>query len=200
MKWIVSRYNHDIGYLNEYTNDYVMYDRSEIPIENSIKVPNIGTDIYDKFTYIIENYDHLPDVALYTKANIFKYISKEELDQVKDNKTFTPLLTQHHKTYERDGVQICFYEQGMYFEINNGWYLHEHPTRTEYTAHEVAHLMGIADMTYVPFAPGSNYIVPKENIRKHPKEFYEQLRSYLTWAVYPGEAQIIERGLFTLWR
>lgn len=201
-KWILSRYNHDVSYLPEYTEDYVMYDRSEIPIDDPrvIKVPNIGTDLYDKFTFIIDNYDDLPEVALYTKANIFKYISKEELDRVKDNKTFTPLLTQNHRTYDKDGVAICFYEDGLYFEINNQWYLNAHPCRTAYTGKEVADLMGISDLTYVPFAPGSNYILSKENISQHSKEFYEKLRSYLSWAVYPGEAQIMERGLFNLWR
>ena len=86
MKYIVSRYNHDISWLKDYTDDVVLYDRSTEPAPNAIVVPNIGTDIYDKFTYIIDNYDNLPDVAVYTKANLFKYISKEEFDVLKDNK------------------------------------------------------------------------------------------------------------------
>lgn len=200
MKWILSRYNHDISYLKDYTDDYVLYDRSEEPIPGSIVVPNIGTDIMDKFSYIIDNYDDLPNVAVYTKANLFKYVTREEFDKVKDNTSFTPLLTQTHRVYNNGNVPVCFYKDGMYFEINNGWYLGQHAPRTAYTAREVADLVGITEMTYVPFAPGSNYILTKEDIRKHPKEFYEKLRSYLTWDRYPGEAQIIERGLFTIWR
>src|SRR3990167_2184405 len=125
MKWILSRYNHDIGYLKDYTDDYVIYDRSPEPVEGSIVVPNIGTDWYDKFTYIIDNYDNLPDVAVYTKANIFKYITPEEFELIKDNTTFTTILTQHHKTYE----PICRYKNGMYEEINNYWYLGAHPAK-----------------------------------------------------------------------
>jgi len=200
MKWIISRYNHDLSYLPEYTNDYVIYDRSPDPLPNSIIVPNVGTDIYDKFTYIIDNYDNLPDVAVYTKANIFKYITKEEFDLIKDNKTFTPILTQGHKVYNNGNTPVCFYKDGMYFEINNGWYLNSHPPRTQYTVNELSNLLGIADMMYVPFAPGSNYILTRESILQHPKHFYEKLRTYLTWDRYPGEAQIIERGLYTLWR
>ena len=78
--------------------EFVVYDRSEVPMAGAIKMPNIGSDLYDKFTYIIDNYDNLPDVAIYSKANIFKYITKKEFDLLKDNKTFTPLLTQTHKT------------------------------------------------------------------------------------------------------
>jgi len=196
MKWIISRYNHDIAYLPKYTNDYVIYDRSPEPVKESIVVPNIGSDIYDKFTFIIDNYNNLPDVAIYTKANLFKYITKDEFDQVKDNATFTPLLTQQHKTY----MPVCYYKNGMYWEINNRWFLNSHSTITPEVADELYKLLKMDNLKYIPFAPGSNYILPKENILKYPKEFYEKLRSYLDWTVYPGEAQIMERGLYLLWK
>lgn len=196
MKYIVSRYGHDISWLEDYTKDYVLYDRSEEPLEGSIIVPNIGSDIYDKLSYIIDNYDNLPDVAVYTKANLFKYITKEEFDEVKDNKTFTPLLTQNHKVYE----PVCRYVDGMYEEVNNRWYLATHPCKNETRELELMVMLGLSDKGYVQFAPGSNYIIPKENILKHPKVFYEKLRSYLEWDVYPGEAQILERGLYYLFK
>jgi len=199
MRYIISRYNQDTAWIKDYTDDCVLYDRSEMPlsplppyIKQSTIVPNIGSDIYDKFTFIIDNYDNLPDVAVYTKCNIFKYITKEEFDKIKDNTTFTPILTQNHESK----AGISFYANGIYWEINNGWYLAQH--RAQHDPHEVMAECGIINMRFVPFAPGSNYIVPRENILKHPKEKYEKLRSYLEWDRYPGEAQIIERGLYTL--
>ncbi len=198
MKWIISRYNHNVDYLPEYTEDYIMYDRTEPPIDDDRVIPtkNVGSDIYDKFSYIIDNYDNLPPVVLMTKANIFKYISREEFDKMKDNKTFTPILTQNHE--EKPGVSR--YKNGIYEEINNYWYLNPHPPKSKETAREVAELVGIFGKEYVAFAPGSNYILPKKNILQHPKEFYEKLRSYLSWNVYPGEAQITERGLYNIWK
>ena len=196
MKYVVSRYNHDIDWLRDYTNDVVLYDRSPIPAPNSRKMANVGSDIYDKFSFIIDNYGSLPEVAVYTKANLFKYITKEEFDQIKDNKVFTPLLTQHHKTYSDDKGIVCYYKDEMYYERNDKWFLTAHPARSL----ELYDILGIADMEYIPFAPGSNYILPKENILNHSKEFYEKLRSYLEYTIYPGEAQIMERGLYTLWR
>ena len=177
----------------EYAKDYVLYDRSEKPVGGSIVVPNIGSYIYDKFTFIIDNYDNLPDVAIYTKANLFQYITKEEFEKVKDNKTFTPLLTQNHKTYE----PICRYtKDGLYEEINNYWYLIQSPARH---GREIKNIFKMDERKYNTFAPGSNYIIPKENILKHSKEFYETLRSYLEWGVYPGDAYLLERNLFYLW-
>jgi hypothetical protein len=196
MKYVISRYNHDLTWINDYTNDYTLYDRSDLPLDNSIVVPNIGSDIHDKLSFIIDNYYNLPDIAVYAKANLFKYITKEEFEIVKDNKTFTPLLTKHHKVYE----PICRYNGEIYEEINNGWYLASHPPKNELAARELFQLLNLDKRPYIQFAPGSNYILPKENILKHSKAFYEKLRSYLDWTVYPGEAQIMERGLYYLWQ
>lgn len=181
-----------MSWLKEYTDDYVLYDRSEVPIEGSIVVPNIGSDIYDKFTYIIDNYDNLPEIAIYTKANIFKYITKEEFDLIKDNKTFTPILSQKHKTY----FPICYYKNNLFHEINNYWYLKKGKNKKR---KELIKLLGIKYKLYLAFAPGSNYIVPRENILKHPKEFYIKLREFLASEIYPEEAYIIERSLYYLW-
>lgn len=237
-KWIISRYNHDISYLKDYTDDYILYDRSEVPIEGSIVVPNTGSDLYDKFTYIIDNYDNLPDVAVYTKANIFKYCTPEEFELIKDNKTYTPIFTKHHKettidlgkthkevlemrypTEEMTQLihrmnlmhlppevrKFSFYDaDGMYNELNIPAYLQSRPTKDFFQEckifEELQGLLGILGREYLQFAPGSNYILPKENILKHPKAFYEKLRSYLDWDVYPGEAMVVERGLHTIWR
>jgi hypothetical protein len=195
MKYVISRFNQDIEWVKNYTSDYVIYDRSDVPVEGAIVVPNIGSDIYDKFTWIIDNYDNLPDVVCLTKANLFKYISKEEFEEVKDNKVFTPLLTKNHE--EKPGVS--YYKDGIYWEVNNGWYLEYHHVKTGDRVSLLMQLLGIQGMRYVPFAPGSNYILTKENIKKHPKELYEKLRAFLEWDVYPGEAMIIERGLYILW-
>lgn len=197
MKFILSRYNHDVDWVKEYTDDVVMYDRSAEPLEGSIVVPNLGTDIYDKFTYIIDNYDNLPEVALYSKANLFKYITKEEFDKVKDNKTFTPLLTANHKVYDNADGPVCFYTaDGMFNEVNNFWYLNPHPAKY---APIIIDFFKMKTRMYNKFAPGSNYIVPRENILKHPKEVYEKLRACLPWDVYPGDAQLLERNLYYLW-
>lgn len=194
MRFVVSRYNQDIDWIKEYSDDVVLYDRSETPLPNAIVMPNIGSDWYDKLTYIIDNYDNLPDIAVYTKANLFQYISKEEFDKLYKTDKFTPLLTQNHKTY----MPVCYYKDGMYYEINNYWYLYDkHPFT--HNRDEMATLLGIIGKDYVPFAPGSNYIVPKENILKHPKDLYIKLRSYLTESRYPAEAHFIERGIYTLW-
>lgn len=207
--FIISRYNQDVSWVQEYSPSMILYDRSDYPIPGSIIVPNLGTDISDKLHFIISNYNNLPPVAIYTKANLFKYLTKEEFDKVKDNSFFTPLLTMNHKEVKYDGTEeyvkrhgtdkdVSYYQNGIYWEINNGWYLNSHPCKHD--PKEVMKTLGIDNLEYVPFAPGSNYILTASDIHKHPIEFYIKLYNYLNWCVYCGEAQIIERGLYTVWR
>lgn len=219
MIYVVSKYNHKLKWLYDYANfanEVYIYDRSEFTKETGgenrytdghtiLNVKNIGSDIYDKLTFIIDHYDNLPEVACYIKANLFDYIKPREFEKIKDSKVFTPILSQDHHTYSDDKGLVCYYKDGMYYERNNFWYLNAHPCKSNKSGGELATLLGINpylnnEMMFVPFAPGSNYILPKETILKHPKEFYEKLRSYLDWAVYPGEAQIIERGLYNIWK
>ena len=197
MKYVVSRFNHDISWLGGYTDDVVLYDRSEIPAEGAIVVPNIGSDLFDKFTFIIDNYDNLPEVAVYTKANLWKYITEEEFEEVKDNKTFTPLLTMKHHTYSDEKGVVCFYSKdGMYNERNDYFYLKPHPAKY---AKEIIDIFGMDKRQYNAFAPGSGYILTKQDILRHSRQGYVKLRSFLDWDVYPGDAQLLERNLYYLW-
>lgn len=201
MKAILINYNFRPSWLLESGLDYIIYDRSdsdtylvEFPKERIIKTENIGNVDYDKLTYLITHYHTLPDVFLWGKTNLFKYISKAEFDLVKDNTQFTPLLTQNHKT---DG-DINFYKDGMYYEINNSWYLHQFRSKFP-NWHMWADTFDLPDPLYIPFAPGGSYILTKETVHKYPKEFYESMRDTLPYAVLPGEAQLAERSYFLLW-
>ena len=195
MKWIISRYNHKIGYIKDYTDDVVMYDRSEVPIEGSIVVPNVGNADYDKLCYLVDNYDNLPAVFFWGKANLFDYIKPKEFEHIKDNKTFTPILSQDHHTYE----PICRYKDGMYQEINNSWYLSSHSSKYFNNYNEFAIEFGLPTPEYLAFNPGGNFILTKEVVHKYPKEFYERLRDLLPYTQLPGEAHFCERSYYTMW-
>ncbi|MEK7564208.1 MAG: hypothetical protein AAB510_01390 [Patescibacteria group bacterium] len=200
---MVSNYNADISWILDYTDNYIIYDRSDTdewvkPFDPKkvMKVPNIGWDIYDKFTYIIDNYENLPSSMILTKGNIFKYITKEEFDNICNNKVFTPIFTKHHKIH----LPVAFYgDDGMYNEINNSWYLNIFASKYFKTYDDLIWPFIKNIPKYIKFAPGSNYLVTRENILQYPKSFYEQLRTYIDYSPHPGEAQIIERILYHLW-
>lgn len=196
---VMNNYNNDTSWIKEYTNDYIIYNKGE-PINDTkaIQVPNVGYNIFDYLTFIIDRYNDLPQSVMFIKSNIFpRHMAKEEFDAVCEQTEFTPLLSKTHKTY----MPVCFYDSnGVFNEINNSWYLNDYPAKFFNAYYEFAEEMGLPSPSYIPFAPGANYIVPKENILKHSKEFYAKLKSYVDYTQLPGEAHIIERALYTIWR
>ena len=61
------------------------------------------------------------------------------------------------------------------------------------------------DFPYNRFAPGGNYVVPKANILKFSKSFYEKLQFYCAYEPpeefqsTSGESYLMERALYLIW-
>lgn len=189
-------------------DDYLIYDRSDDGIDHLkdfdqtkvIHTENRGQVDYDKLNYLIDNYDNLPEVFLWGKTNLFKYITPEEYEKVKDNNTFTPLLTKNHKTYsDRNGV-VCDYFAGMYRERNDNWYLNVLPAKYFGSYYEFAHEFQLPSPPYIPFAPGGNHILTKEVVHKYGLDYYKKMAGVLPYAREPGEACMCERSYFNMWQ
>lgn len=199
MKAILAHYSGDWTWVKSFTEEYRIYNRSEEDIPNSIKRENVGDCDFDKLTYLIDNYYDLPEVFLWSKSNLFKFITPEEFDLVKDNQEFTPLLTKNHKTYSDAAGEVCFYRDGIYWERNNSWYLGTVPAKHFATYGEFAKAFNLPDPLYLPFAPGGSYILTKERVHRYAVDFYKDLASILPYCQRPGEAHFLERTYYTLW-
>lgn len=187
---------HDISWIPDFAGEnYVIYDRSDCGLKNRVSRENVGDADYDKLTWLVDTYFELPEVFLWTKSNLFKFITPEEFDGLKETTEFTPLLTQHHKTYE----PICRYNGSIYEEINNSWYLSSVPSRYFKDYGEFAASFGLPNPLYLRFAPGGNYILTRDRIHRYGVDFYDRLRSILPYCQRPGEAHFLERTYYTLW-
>jgi hypothetical protein len=204
---VVSNFNNDLRWVPQYTNNYVIYDRSDtVEIGESIdkskikKSPNIGYNLYDYFTFIIDHYDNLPDCTIFTKGNIFpRHVLKEYFDRVINNEYFTSI---EDPSMYRERWPISFRAaDGGYCEINNSWYTKHHPTKyfRSYNDFMSFCFKNPTVPRYTRFSPGANYIVPKAQILKYPLTFYKNLRLFISHCPLPGEAHIIERALHTIW-
>lgn len=204
---VVTSYQNDLSWVPEYTNNYLVYDRSEAEVyppnldrKKVRKQPNIGYNLYDYFTFIIDHYDNLPNCTIFMKGNTFpRHISQEYFNRIMNNQFFTPI-----EDFQRHNVKwpISFFDAtGGFCERNSDWYLKQHPARyfDSYNSFLKHCFQEPVLPRYLRFPPGANFIVPKENILKLPKVFYENLRTFVAYTQLPGEAHIIERALFTLW-
>lgn len=192
---VLANYNYSPDWLDE---ESLVFDRSDDEIERTfpckvIRTRNIGNVDFDKLGYLVENYDSLPDIFLWGKTNLWKYISTEEFAALPKG-TFTPLLTQNHQ--EREG--ISFYKDGMYHE-----YANVHTYGSWIGARnwkEWASYFHLPIEETIPFAPGGNYILTRERVLRHPRELYATMRAMLPYSKLPGEAHLAERSYFYLWR
>ena len=71
MRAILINYNFTPNWIKDYTDDYLIYDRSDskkylkdFPQDKIIYTDNIGNVDRDRLGYIVDNYNHLPDVFL----------------------------------------------------------------------------------------------------------------------------------------
>ena len=184
--WIINNYSqNDLEWVKEYKPDEVIvYDK---------KNKNVGMNILDYFDYIVKNYDNLPDICIFAKGNMLeRHITKDELDKIIHNKTLTPLMTANHKTY----MPVCYYKDGLFWELNNYWYIHHHPVKN---FPELVALLKTNGKEYLGFSPGACWIVPRENILKQTKEFYAKLMTFIDYDANPAEAHLLERSLHLLW-
>ena len=70
-KIVVARYNEPIEWLNGVIHNCVIYNKgSPLNIKNEIMLENLGRESDTYLNYIITNYNNLPDVVIFTQANI----------------------------------------------------------------------------------------------------------------------------------
>jgi hypothetical protein len=187
--FVVSCYGEpNLDWLEEYSDNIVVIDKTK---------NNVGYNIFSYMDWIVNNYNNLPETVIFLKNNLLqRHITKPEFDKIVNNKTFTPILTQNHGTH----LPVSYYEDGLYHEINDSWYFGFHTYKYFNSYPLFAELMGLENPRYLRFAPGGCYIVPRENILKRSKEFYEKLRSFVDWTQEPAEAHAIERALYEIWK
>lgn len=207
MKKVLVNYNFtpDPSWIGD---DYLIYDRSDDGVDHLkefdhkkiIRTENRGNVDYDKLSYLIDVYPDLPEVFLWGKTNLFKYITEDEYKKVKDNTTFTPLLTQDHKTYGDHLGAICYYSSGMYHERQDNWFVNELPYHIP-TLRDFTDYLQIPPIPgYIPFAPGGNYILTRHVVHRYSVDLYKKMRDTLPYTQLPAEAHFCERLYYTLWK
>jgi hypothetical protein len=201
--FIISNYNTDPEQYLHYCKDYHIYDQSpDIEIRQKLKnkyteisfVENTGHNISDYFRFFIDNYKSLPQHMMLAKGNMIgRHVTQEYFDRVYNNKCYTSLYDDRGWLDKR-GVAYQLYD-GSFLEINNSWYASTKPHKYFATYNEL--LTFIFRNPIIPqwvlFSPGACYIVSREQVLKYPKEFYENLKTLVSYTYFPTEAYHVER-------
>jgi len=171
---VISKYNEDIEWTKKIKHKITIYDKSENPVENSIKLKNVGREGETFLYHIVNNYDKLDDITVFLQANPFEHLQilvgwRAELSNEEKEKVIDKI----NKEINDDAKFATFY-QVLYNEPNftNG-------------ANAKMDCMKYYNKVYDFFtnSPGAQYIVPKENILARPLEFWKKLHK----AMYNGD-------------
>jgi len=197
----------ELSWVIDFTDNYLIYDRIHRFEENDkIKhQPNVGANIYDIFDFIVNNYDNLPDTTIFCKSNVFpRHCGEEKFNEIINNDKFTP-IENYIRNHPRHSPNIYSFvdEHDRYHEKSievNTTVSNKHLSRTVKSYQELLDMIfedGVQG-EYIRFAPGGNYIIPKKDILKYNKHFYETMRELVSWHAQPGEAYLLERAMCTI--
>lgn len=208
MKAILVNYNYDPTWLKDYPElEVTMFDRSDDGVERDLtqygkvyKTKNIGDVDYDKLSYLIENYDNLPEVFLWSKSNLFKFVDEPTFAEKLERAQFAPLFKTDHKTYSDKYGVVCRFHGGMYEERADSWFFNNPQLSTKFTSwNEWCHYIHIPVTEFIPFPPGGSYILTRDRVQRYSRDFYEKMRDTLPYAMHPAEAHACERSYYLLW-
>lgn len=127
-KIIVARYNENIEWLNDEIDNCIIYNKGyKIGINNEIMLENLGRESETYLNYIISNYENLPDVVVFTQANISDHrecgnnvnylidIKNNALINGKSDSFITHYESHYHNHWDHDWN----YVNGVYYLKDN---------------------------------------------------------------------------------
>jgi hypothetical protein len=178
---VVARYNEDTKWLEEFNDFNIhLYNKGEDELVNSIKLPNVGREAHTYLTHIVNNYDNLDDVIIFTQGNpdhasdINEFRSLENFSGYKTFVEYYGNMT--------DGEIISRKNQP-------GAYWMAFSQRSQITPNVVYKFLYGKEISNCWVAVCAIFAVDKETILKHSKEKYQQLlmlfdRPDFNWMAY----------------
>ena len=199
----ISHFNGNIEWISNIgKNNYIIYNKSgkNLPKEiNHINIKNVGYNLYSYLKFIIDNYNNLPSIIVFCKDNVFS--RHVDLDLFKDllkRNTFTTI--EENLNYYNFPVVLKTSDYG-FTEINSSWYKNKYPRMffKDFNCFYQYIFKNVDKPHFLRFAPGANYIVPRENILLRSRNFYRNLLNFIIHSQYSCESHFLERSLYTIW-
>jgi hypothetical protein len=204
-KVVVARYNESIQWLDPIKDACVIVNKGEsLNIPNEICIPNVGRESDSYLWYIINNYDNLPDVVVFTQANIsdhrgcgndHTYMLSMRDEALKYGKssyttTWTPTNNQTDALAPNwNGIYSGFLPLNCYkngtFILFNDWF--EKHVGVSYP---------------IPFHLYINalFAVKKELILRHPLQYYIDLKASGDHSINTIESHFFERSWYYIFQ
>lgn len=178
---VISRFNEDISW-SESFNDKIIYNKGQNNINcNYIPLENVGREGHTYYYHIYNNYDNLSDFTIFLQGYPFDHSPNiiNDINSIINNNNYD----EDFKNLAIGNHEYSLVENFEYKQIfNNSINIYKKLFKTD----------NIYPDRFI-FGPGAQFIVKKEAILKHPKEFYYEIIKILDYSNDPIEGHSIER-------
>ena len=176
LKVIVAKYNEDVSWTAYLEYDHIIYNKNEpdnVHFEHNL--PNVGRESHTFLTYIIDNYDNLPNYMAFVQGNPFDHCHNvvDQINKFDFKQEFLPLgsVSRYDMQYQRVDDQMRSFGESIGINIS-------------FPSYNV---------------PGAQHIISRRLIKKHPIEFYQKIHSLLSIGLYPQAGLDFEKTLFQIY-
>jgi hypothetical protein len=199
---IVARYNEDIFWFRHEMDNCIIYNKGEkLNCKNEILLPNVGRESHTYLYHIINNYDNLAEINIFTQGKISDHRNFKE-DHINHLMDLRYEAWREGKSKPGDYLhepgfpQTCIdpdwnYSNGNYFLKDN--YLDNQPCLF------INWFKGYVLPVYpnpIKWYGNAIFAVKKEFILKRPKSYYEMLIKQVNHHINPTEGHFFERSWY----
>jgi hypothetical protein len=199
-KFIIARYQEDINWLSTLINDVVIINKGQpLNLPNEVLLPNVGRESESYLHYIIDNYDNLPDICVFSQAKIHDHFIDYNLG------SYDQYLIMIRDEAEKYGKSLprkvnewnpLSFQWGKYFNVQSLiWTFNYRDQKIAYGAWLKKTLNQNYTLPY-KMHPNGIFAVRRELILQHPKAYYEKLIKEVNWHVDPVEGYFFERSWY----
>jgi len=163
---VVAKYNENVEWTKKLNHKVTIYDKSNNPIEGSIKLKNVGREGETFLYHIINNYNNLDDVTVFLQGNPFEHLQLLVGWRAKLTDEEINIVIHKMNTEINDNCDFTTFYQVLYNDPN--W------TNGQNITNDSIQYYGESYNKFT-VAPGAQYIVPKKYILSRPLEFWKKL-------------------------
>jgi hypothetical protein len=163
---VVAKYNEDINWIQKVNHNVIVYDKSDNPNHDCVKLKNIGREGETFLYHIVNNYNNLDEVTVFLQGNPFEHmqllvgwrskLTDDEIDTV---------CTKINNEITDKSLFSTFYQ--VLYNVPNGT---NGVDTTKY-----CNKYYNENYSNFTVSPGAQYIVPKKYILSRPFEFWKTL-------------------------
>lgn len=200
VKYVIARFNENITWLDDISNDCIIYNKGEpLNIPNEILRENVGreSDVY--LHYIITNYNHLPDVVVFSQAKLVDHYFRSDdikhLTQLKDQAFYYDKSLPKVSHFTRTSDFFCWDPEWNFRELfynKKENYKHVKITFWDWFTKNVSEKYPNPIKIY----HNAVFAVKKELILQHPITYYENLINQVNHHINPMEGHFFERSWY----